>query len=126
MGLVVRIRWASFTAGTEIGIVADSTLVSITLDISLNPVIVVAKRTIAVDAMVTSLAVVSARYGSDIVERLVDRDEAVAWVDKVGIWNADGAKVPIWAVEALMPDTIDVLITSVADSIVPSVATRGE
>lgn len=47
--------------------------------------------------------------GNVIVKRFVDGDESVAWVDEVGIWHAGGAEVPVWAVEALMANTVDVL-----------------
>jgi hypothetical protein len=123
MGLVVGVRWASLAAGAEVGIVAYSTLVSVTLDISLEVVALVAKRTVTVDANVTSLAAIGTRNGRKIVEWLVNRDEAVAWVDEVGIWHADRAEIPIGAIEALMSDTIDVFITAIADCIVASVAT---
>lgn len=47
--------------------------------------------------------------GKVIIERLVDGDESVAWVDEAGIWHAGGAEVPVWAVEALVANTIDIL-----------------
>jgi len=53
--LVVGIRWAGFAAGTEIGVVADGTLVSVTLNVRLGTLGIIAKRTIAVDTVVTSL-----------------------------------------------------------------------
>jgi hypothetical protein len=47
-------------------------------------------------------------------------------VDEAGIWLASGAEVPIWAVKALVADAIDVLITSITDSIVSNVAARSK
>jgi hypothetical protein len=44
-----------------------------------------------------------------IAERFVNRDESVAWVNEAGIWHAGRAEVPVWAVEALVTNTIDVL-----------------
>lgn len=55
---VVWIRRASLAAGTEIGIVADGALVSITLDVCLSTVALIAKRAITVDTMVASLATI--------------------------------------------------------------------
>jgi hypothetical protein len=55
MSLVVWVRWDGFTAGTEVGIVANSTLVSVSLNVGLGTIGVVAKRTITVDTVVTSL-----------------------------------------------------------------------
>jgi hypothetical protein len=60
MGLVMLIRWASLAAGTEIGIVANSALVTVTLDVNLNCVTLVAERSVAVDTNVASLAAVGA------------------------------------------------------------------
>lgn len=52
----MAVRWASLTAGTEIGIVAYGALVAVTLDVGLNSVVGVAERTITVDAVVAGLA----------------------------------------------------------------------
>jgi hypothetical protein len=43
-------------------------------------------------------------------------------VDKARVCNASCAKIPVWAIEALVTDTIDVLVTSIANSVVASVA----
>jgi hypothetical protein len=56
VGSVVSIRWASLTAGTEVGVVAYGALVAVTLDVGLNSVVRVAERTITVDAVVAGLA----------------------------------------------------------------------
>lgn len=48
--------------------------------------------------------------GSNKVERIVDRDKAVARVDEASIRMACRAEVPVWAVKALVTNTIDVLI----------------
>ena len=44
-------------------------------------------------------------------------------MDEVGIWHADGAKVPVWAIKALVPNTVDVLVASITDSVMASVTT---
>ena len=55
MGFVVRVRWACLAAGTEVSIVADSTLVSVALDKGLMTVSAIAERSVTVDAVVASL-----------------------------------------------------------------------
>ncbi len=52
------VRRASLAAGTEVGIMAYSALISVTLDICLTTMALVAKRAITVDAMVACLAAV--------------------------------------------------------------------
>jgi hypothetical protein len=56
MGLVVWVGGASFAACTEIGVVADSALVAVSLDIRLMTIASVTERSITVDAMMTGLA----------------------------------------------------------------------
>jgi hypothetical protein len=123
---VVKIRWASFTAGTEIGIVAHGTLVSITLDISLNNIARVAKRSVAIDAVVTGLACVGSRHRSGVIERFVNWHESVTRMNETCVGNAGSAEVPIWAIKALVADTIDILVTTVANSVVTNVAAWSE
>lgn len=118
VGPVVDIGWASLAAGTEIGVIADSALVTVAADvqrlggtqrsITVNTVVErgIGKRTCAVD------------------NRLVDGNEAVAWVDELCVWNAGLAVVPVWAVEALVANTIDVLVTTITDGLVRNIASR--
>jgi hypothetical protein len=89
--------------------VANSALVPIAFDIRLDTVVRVAERTIAVNAVVAGLVAEVSGESSKVVERLIDGDESVARVDKAGVCNASLAEVPIWAVEALVANTIDVL-----------------
>jgi hypothetical protein len=107
---VVRVRRAGLAAGTEIGIVADSALVSITLDVCLSTIALIAKRAVTVDTVVASLAAVWSRQGGNVVERLVNGHKSVARVDEAGVDDATCAEVPVWAVEALVTNTIDVLL----------------
>jgi hypothetical protein len=124
---VVKIRWASFTAGTEISIVAHGTLVSIALDISLNNIGRVAKRSVAIDAVVTGLACVGSRHRcGSVIERFVNWHESVTRMNETCVGNAGSAEVPIWAVKALVADTIDILVTTVANSVVTNVAAWSE
>jgi hypothetical protein len=126
VSLVVWVRWASLAAGTEIGVMADSTLVSITLDIRLSTIGTVAKRSITVDAMVTSLGSIRSRHGCDIVEGFVDGYEAMASMDEASIDVAGWAEVPVWAIKALVTNTVDVLVASIANGIMSNVTARSE
>lgn len=110
VSFVVRIRGASFATGTEICVVANGTLVTISLDIRLTTVGLVTERSITVDAMMASLTAVRSRHGSHITERLVNGDESVTRVDICGIRHARGAEIPVRAVKALVANTIDVLL----------------
>ena len=85
---VVWIGGASLAIGTEIGIVADSALVSVALNICLSTIALAAERTITIDAVVASLVAVGSRQCNHVVERLVDGDKPVAWMDKAGVDNA--------------------------------------
>jgi len=48
----------------------------------------------------------------------------MAWVDELRIGNAILAIIPVWAIKTLMTDTIDVLVTAVAYSLVRDIAAR--
>lgn len=109
MGAVVEIRWARFTVGAKIGIVADGALVSVTLNVRLTAIASIAKRSVTVDAVVTSLAGECAGQRCDVIKRFVERDESVAWVDEGGIWKASSTEIPIGAIEALVADSVDIL-----------------
>lgn len=48
----------------------------------------------------------------------------MAWVDVPGVDHAARAVVPVWAVEALVADALDVFVTAVTDGVVALVAAR--
>lgn len=89
---------------------AHSTLVSVSLDVGLNAIGRVAKRTIAVDAMVAGFALEGSSERRKIVDGFVDGHESVTGVDEACVGNAIGTEVPIRAIEALVTYTVDVLI----------------
>ena len=122
MGLIMWVGGAGLAVCTKIGIVANSALVAISLDVGLVTIVLVAERSIAVDTVVARLACVWSNNQGDIVERLINRDESVATVDERCIWHASRAEIPVWAVETLVADAIDVLVTTIADSVVSFVA----
>ena len=50
--------------------------------------------------------------------------EAVIGVDEVGVLETVRAVIPVWAVQALVADTVDVLVAAIADSAVMNVHAR--
>jgi len=127
VSLVVWVRWAGLAATTEVGVMADSALVAITSDVSLHTTAIGgAKRSITEDTGVTGLRGVLTTQGVEVTDRLVEWDKSVAGVNEAGVCNASRAVVPIWAVEALVADTIDVLVTTIADGIMGGVAARSK
>jgi hypothetical protein len=48
----------------------------------------------------------------------------VIGVDEVGVLETVRAVIPVWAVQALVADTVDVLIAAIADSAVMNVHAR--
>jgi len=109
VGLVVSIGWASLTTGTKVGVVADGTLISVALNVCLGSACTGTERTITVDAVVASLSSAVFRQCGRIEKSLVDWDKSVLRVNEARIDDACGAVIPIWAIEALVTDTIDVL-----------------
>lgn len=57
-------------------------------------------------------------------QRLVDGNEAVARVDELGVLETVRTVVPVWAVQALVADTVDELIAAVADRVVTDIPAR--
>jgi len=85
MSLVVKICWTGFTVGTEIGVVADGTLVAVSYDVSrLGDT----ERTIAVDADVVDLIHGGSNRSSRIIEMLVNGDEPMTGVDEICVYYA--------------------------------------
>ena len=107
MRFIVEIGWTSFATGAEVGIMAYSTLIAVSNNIR---GLVAAERSVAVDAIVASLAKLSS---TGIADWFVNGDKAMAGVDEAGIDNACRAIVPVGTVEALVTDTKDVLLALV-------------
>lgn len=82
VSLIVEIRRASLAAGTEVGVVANGTLVAVSDYIGR---LVAAERSIAVDAMVASLAEMSS---ADFANWLINGNKAVSRVDEGRINDA--------------------------------------
>jgi hypothetical protein len=123
---VVWVRGASLAAGTEVSIVADSALVTVSLDERLSAVARVAKWPVTVYAMVASLVDEGTGQRCMIVKRFIDRHKSVTGVDEAGVGNASRAVIPVRAVETLVANTENGLVTSITDSIVTDVAARSK
>jgi hypothetical protein len=116
MGVVVPVAWVRLAVLAEVGVMAHGALVANTLNV--RGVLTVAKGTIAVDAVVAVTAI--ERLG----ERIIDGHEAVARMNVLGALDTIRAVVPIWAVEALVADTVDELIAAIANGGVANVSPR--
>jgi hypothetical protein len=102
MSSVVAVDWDSLTIGTEVGVVADCTLVTIANNIAAIS-LVLAERPITVDAIVNLRA--SRRLGN----RLVDWHKTMTGVDMFCTLNARRAEVPVGANQTLVADADNVL-----------------
>ena len=60
------------------------------------------------------------------MKRLVDGNKSVPGVDEVGILEASSTEIPIRAVQALVANTVDILVTSIADGIVTNISARSK
>jgi len=110
MGLVVSVGWTGLTSGTVVGIMADSTLVSVASDVCLlKSSGGIAQRTITVDAVVASLGLRALVNGGGIKKGFVNGYKTMPGMNEGRISNAGRAEIPIGAIEALVTNTIDVL-----------------
>ena len=100
----MKVRRASLATSTEVGIVTYGTLVAVSSNIRR---LVATERSIAVDAIVSSLAKLSS---TGIADWFIDGNEAMSGMDEAGINNACRAIVPVGAVKALVTDTKDGLL----------------
>jgi hypothetical protein len=106
MGAVVPVCRNCLTIGTEVGVVANSTLEAHTLDVG-QIFLVFAERAITVNAVMSHGSVVGLR------KRLVDGNEPVAGMDELGVLDALRAEIPVWAVETLVTNTVDEFLASI-------------
>jgi hypothetical protein len=107
MRVVVPIAGMRLAVMAEVSVMADSTLVADALNVG-NVLLVPTQGTVAVDTIVAVTTV--KRLG----QRLIDGHKAMARVDVLGAFNAVGAIVPVWAVQALVTDTIDEFVAPIA------------
>ena len=97
---VMVVRRKSFAVGAEISVMADSTLVAIANDVG---ILICAEWAIAMDAIVTLGSCWRVGYG------FVKWDEAVIGVVTSSILDAARAVIPIWAIQALVANSNDIL-----------------
>jgi hypothetical protein len=116
----VSVDGAGLAIGTEISVVADSTLVADATDVGWVRFVCCAQGAITADANVNR----GRRADRNTRKLLVDGHEAVVRVSEAGVQNAEGAVVPVWAIQTLVANASNVLVTSIADSLVNLVAAR--
>lgn len=126
VSFVVWVGWTGLAIGAEICVMADSTLVAIASNVCCNTTSNSTERAIAVDTMMSDLAVRNALVCGNIRERLIDGDESMARVDEAGVYDTSGAVIPVGTVEALVTNTIDVLVTTITDSIMACITSGFE
>jgi hypothetical protein len=120
VSLVVSVHRASLAVGAEVQVAADSALVAGTTNVVGVGLALAAERAITADANMDG------RRSSDpnVSELLIDWHKSVAVVSDLGRQHASGAEVPVRAVQALVADTRNVLVTAITDSVVEVVAAR--
>jgi hypothetical protein len=120
VSLVVSVVRTGLAIGTEIQVVADRALVSSATNVGRISIASIAKRSITADANMNSCRSAEA----NIRERLVDRRKSVARMADLDILDAVGTVVPIRAIETLVANAKDVLVTAVTNSVVHVVTSR--
>jgi hypothetical protein len=117
VGVVVLVTGVRLAVLAEVCVMAYSALVASALDVG-KVLLVLAERTIAVDAVMAATA------GEGLSEGLVDGHEAVTRVNDLGALQALRAVVPVGTIQTLVADTVDELVASIAHCIVACVAAR--
>lgn len=116
MGAVMTVSRQGFAFGAEVSVVADSTLVAISSNVMFG---LLAQRAVAVDSIVDRSAMIGKR------NRLIKRHKPMTRMTCSGAFDACRTEVPVWAIQTLMANTVNVFITSVANSEMAHVASRG-
>jgi hypothetical protein len=116
MSTIVTVAWDSLAVATEVGIMANGTLVTDTGNVF---ALILAKWSVAVDANVTGMSHVWLRDG------IVDGGKAVSWMNMSSTLDAIGAKVPIRAVETLVTYSVDCFVTSIANRCMTDITAWG-
>ena len=94
---VMCIQRNGFAAGAEVGIVADGTLVTISMNVMLR--LALAERTVAVDTLMNLAGWLTQG------DAIIDRSKAMTRVDKGSTLGAGGAIVPVGACQTLVANT---------------------
>lgn len=101
MSTIVAVGRQRLALGAEVSIVADSTLVAISMNVA---AVVSAQRAVAVDV------VVNGRTLTEEWDRLVQWDKSMAWVTCSGTFDACRTEIPVRTIQALVTCAIDVLM----------------
>ena len=112
----MAVTWDGLTVAAEVGVMANGTLVPDTRNVL---TLVLAKRSVAVDANVASESHVWLRDG------VVDGGKTVSWMNMSSGLDTVGAKVPIGAVETLVTDSADCLVASIANRSMTNITAWG-
>jgi hypothetical protein len=102
----MAVAWDSLTVATEIGVMTNGTLVSDTSNVL---TLILAKRSVAVDANMASVSHVWFR------DRIVDGGKTVSWMNMPSVLDTVGTKVPIRTVETLVTNAENCLVTSITN-----------
>lgn len=113
VGWVVSAGWMGLTSGTEVSVMADSTLVASSLDVSVV-VLILANWTIAVNTEMLWLY----NQWQETRTSLVDLNKSMTCVNKASILDAAVAVIPVWTVDALVTNTMDVIVAAIANGVV--------
>ena len=92
--------WQGLALGTEVSVVTNSALVTVSNNVVGD---FLAQWAVAVDAVVNYVPL-----GREW-DRFIERNETMAWMGSASIFDAIRAKVPIWALQAFVASTINVL-----------------
>jgi len=110
VGAVVRIGWRGFTVGTEVGVIADSTLVPVPNDVTGG--LAGAQMAVAIYSLMANFG-----WGRADIEYVIKRCKFVPWMGMSCILGTLGAEIPVWAVQALVADAVDRCVTPIADGL---------
>ena len=111
MGLVVWVVWKCLAVGTEVGVVANGTLESVSSNIGFSRV-GIADWSVAVDASVRLL------LATDHAQLLVDWCKPVIWVYFCSNLNTCRAVIKVGAAQALVSNPNNLSIAAITDSLV--------
>jgi len=105
---------------------ADGTLVTITNNVAGVGAGGRAKGSIAADTNMNGSVHGTNTDAAVVLEGFIDRNEAMAGVNEAGVHHATRAVVPVGAVQTLVTNALDALVTAVADGIVELATARGK
>lgn len=109
MGAVVSAVWIGFTGLTEVGVVADNTLVADSGDV------LVVEFAVA-EAAITIHTRVDDMVGGPRGKRQEQRYKPVSWMRELGVTDTASADVPVGTVDALVSGVDDLLVNNMSNN----------